>query len=150
AYNLHHDHVDTEHLLLALLRAPDSAVGPTLVRLRLNPDDLREEVLYLLVRKPAGSGPSVLGLHYERFTGRACHVLRLANQEAQCRTPEYTGPEPILLGLVREGSPVPTDILANLERLTAIAPLARFRHRAFNRLLAFRARAGEPLADRQI
>ena len=115
-------------------------------------EEIRREVLRLLGQDgqtgfpPAGEMAGGDG----RFTDRARKVMQLANQEAQRFNHEYVGTEHVLLALVREGSAVPTDILANLDRLTAIDPLTRYRHRAFNRLWSFRARAGEPLADRQI
>lgn len=44
ARNLGHDFVDAEHLLLALIRADEGAVGKLLKRLGLHLDDLRETV----------------------------------------------------------------------------------------------------------
>ncbi|MGL4944559.1 MAG: ATP-dependent Clp protease ATP-binding subunit [Thermoguttaceae bacterium] len=52
---------------------------------------------------------------YERFTDRARKVLQLANQEAQRFNHEYIGTEHILLGLVKEGSGVAANVLANLD-----------------------------------
>src|SRR5688572_4928993 len=52
---------------------------------------------------------------YERFTDRARKVMQLANQEAQRFNHEYIGTEHILLGLVKEGSGVPANVLKNLE-----------------------------------
>ncbi|MDO4569335.1 MAG: ATP-dependent Clp protease ATP-binding subunit [Planctomycetia bacterium] len=51
---------------------------------------------------------------YERFTDRARKVLQLANQEAQRLNHEYIGTEHILLGLVKEGSGVASNVLRNL------------------------------------
>ncbi len=52
---------------------------------------------------------------YERFTDRARKVMQLANQEAQRFNHEYIGTEHILLGLVKEGSGVATNVLKNLD-----------------------------------
>ncbi len=52
---------------------------------------------------------------YERFTDRARKVLQLANQEAQRLNHEYIGTEHILLGLVKEGSGVASNVLKNLD-----------------------------------
>src|SRR5207248_5001339 len=52
---------------------------------------------------------------YERFTDRARKVMQLANQEAQRFNHEYIGTELILLGLVKEGSGVATNVLTNLD-----------------------------------
>jgi ATP-dependent Clp protease ATP-binding subunit ClpA len=51
---------------------------------------------------------------YERFTDRARKVMQLANQEAQRFNHEYIGTEHILLGLVKEGSGVASNVLKNL------------------------------------
>src|SRR5262249_45116197 len=52
---------------------------------------------------------------YERFTDRARKVMQLANQEAQRLNHEYIGTEHILLGLVKEGSGVASNVLKNLD-----------------------------------
>src|SRR5437870_2260888 len=52
---------------------------------------------------------------YERFTDRARKVMQLANQEAQRFNHEYIGTEHILLGLVKEGSGVASNVLKNLD-----------------------------------
>ncbi|GIW98503.1 MAG: ATP-dependent Clp protease ATP-binding protein [Pirellulaceae bacterium] len=52
---------------------------------------------------------------YERFTDRARKVMQLANQEAQRFNHEYIGTEHILLGLVKEGSGVASNVLRNLD-----------------------------------
>src|SRR3954470_12260969 len=52
---------------------------------------------------------------YERFTDRARKVMQLANQEAQRFDHEYIGTEHMLLGLVKEGSGVASNVLKNLD-----------------------------------
>ena len=51
---------------------------------------------------------------FERFTDRARKVLALANQEAERFNHEYIDTEHILLGLVKEGSGMGTNVLKNL------------------------------------
>jgi excisionase family DNA binding protein len=51
---------------------------------------------------------------FDRFTGRARHVLTLAQDEAQRLNHNYIGTEHLLLGLVREGEGVAAKVLANL------------------------------------
>ncbi len=51
---------------------------------------------------------------YERFTQRARKVMSLAQQEAQNLGHEYVGTEHILLGLIKEGSGLAANVLANL------------------------------------
>jgi hypothetical protein len=52
---------------------------------------------------------------YERFTDRARKVMKLANEEAQRLRHEYIGTEHILLGLIKEGNGVGTNVLRNLD-----------------------------------
>jgi ATP-dependent Clp protease ATP-binding subunit ClpA len=52
---------------------------------------------------------------FERFTDRARKIMALANQEAQRFNHEYVGTEHLLLGLVKEGSGVASNVLKNLE-----------------------------------
>lgn len=52
---------------------------------------------------------------FERFTDRARKVMALANQEAQRFNHEYVGTEHMLLGLVKEGSGVGSNVLKNLD-----------------------------------
>lgn len=51
---------------------------------------------------------------YERFTDRARRVYQLANQEAQRFNHDFIGTEHILLGLLKEGSGVASNVLKNL------------------------------------
>src|SRR5713101_7102082 len=48
------------------------------------------------------------------FTKRAAHVLTLAQEEAQHFQHNYIGTEHLLLGLVREGEGVASQVLSNL------------------------------------
>ncbi|MDO4576095.1 MAG: ATP-dependent Clp protease ATP-binding subunit [Planctomycetia bacterium] len=52
---------------------------------------------------------------YERFTDRARKVIQLANQEANRLSHEYVGTEHILLGLIKEGNGVASNVLKNLD-----------------------------------
>ncbi len=52
---------------------------------------------------------------YERFTDRARRVMQLANSEAQRFNHDYVGTEHLLLGLVKEGSGVASNVLKNLD-----------------------------------
>lgn len=51
---------------------------------------------------------------FEKFTERARHVMALAQAEAQRFRHNYIGTEHLLLGLVREGDGVATEVLRNL------------------------------------
>ncbi|MDR4509257.1 MAG: ATP-dependent Clp protease ATP-binding subunit [Candidatus Brocadiaceae bacterium] len=52
---------------------------------------------------------------FDRFTDRARKVMALAREEARRFNHEYIGTEHILLGLVKEGSGVASNVLQNLE-----------------------------------
>jgi len=51
---------------------------------------------------------------FERFTNRACKVMALANEEAQRFNHEYLGTEHVLLGLIKEGSGVASNVLKQM------------------------------------
>jgi ATP-dependent Clp protease ATP-binding subunit ClpC len=52
---------------------------------------------------------------YERFTDRARKVMQIASQEAIRFNHEYIGTEHMLLGLIKEGSGVASNVLKNLD-----------------------------------
>jgi len=58
--------------------------------------------------------PSGLIGRFDLFTKRASHVLALAQEEAQHFQHNYIGTEHLLLGLVREGEGVASQVLSNL------------------------------------
>jgi ATP-dependent Clp protease ATP-binding subunit ClpC len=146
-----HDHVGTEHLLLALLRVEESIAFDVFQKIGILFDSAEKTVLTILASTPeseehplskriayqkhvkrkkerhrklrsrraekrakkkhAPKAPSA----YERYTDRARKVLQLANQEAQRFNHEYIGTEHILLGLVKEGTGVASNVLKNLD-----------------------------------
>src|SRR6266852_6333137 len=54
------------------------------------------------------------GGSFDRFTERARHVMRLAQEEAQRLQHNYIGTEHLLLGLLREGEGVAANVLTGL------------------------------------
>src|SRR5579859_6295491 len=58
--------------------------------------------------------PSGLIGRFDLFTKRASHVLALAQEEAQRFQHNYIGTEHLLLGLVREGEGIASQVLSNL------------------------------------
>ncbi|MEW6481596.1 MAG: ATP-dependent Clp protease ATP-binding subunit [bacterium] len=52
---------------------------------------------------------------FERFTERARKILALAQDEAKRLNHDYLGPEHILLGLIKEGEGVATEVLRNFD-----------------------------------
>src|SRR5271170_458453 len=82
ARNLNHNYVGTEHLLLGLLRDPDTVAVQILKNLGVDPDSVRRDVLTLLGQNPP------TGAMRERVTDRTRKILALANQEAFCSNHE--------------------------------------------------------------
>ena len=76
ARKLGHDHIGTEHLLLALLETPSGAALATLSRAGVEASAVREA---LLIEVPAGAAPADGQLP---FTPRAKKALELALREA--------------------------------------------------------------------
>jgi hypothetical protein len=101
---LGHNHVGTEHLLLAL--AEGSGVGAAaLGKLGVDPDAVRTHVVEII-----GRG-TVDGSLRRPFTPRTKKVLELAVRESIRLQHEDLRTEHLLLGLVREGEGVAAQIL---------------------------------------
>jgi ATP-dependent Clp protease ATP-binding subunit ClpC len=123
ARQLGHNYIGTEHLLLGLLREPDSIAARALDRLAVGLDVVRQEVESIIGRG-GGSPPG----HIE-FTPRAKKVLELSLREALQLGHNYIGTEHILLGLVREGEGVAAQVL-----VTRGAALGRVRQTVIEEL----------------
>jgi ATP-dependent Clp protease ATP-binding subunit ClpC len=108
ARDLNHSYIGTEHLLLGLMREPDSAAARALLDLRIGQVDVLTRVVEIVGRgseAPSGHIP---------FTPRAKKVLELSLREALQLSHNYIGTEHILLGLIREGHGVAAKVLASL------------------------------------
>jgi ATP-dependent Clp protease ATP-binding subunit ClpC len=108
ARELDHNYIGTEHLLLGLLREPESVAGQALRDLGISLDSAREQVIQIIGRgteAPAGHIP---------FTPRAKKVLELSLREALQLGHNYIGTEHILLGMIREGDGVAAQVLTTL------------------------------------
>src|SRR5207244_790162 len=102
-----HHYVGTEHLLLGLMREPESVAARALQELKISQDTVREHVIQIVGRgqqPPSGHVP---------FTPRAKKVLELALREALQLSHNYIGTEHIVLALVREGEGVAAKIMAD-------------------------------------
>jgi ATP-dependent Clp protease ATP-binding subunit ClpC len=112
---LNHDYIGTEHLLLGLVRERDGVAGKALASLDISIEAVRRQVEEII-----GQGRAAPTGHIP-FTPRAKKVLELALREALQLGHNYIGTEHILLGLVREGEGVATQVLvklgANLNRV---------------------------------
>jgi ATP-dependent Clp protease ATP-binding subunit ClpA len=106
AIRLGHTGVDTEHLLLGLIREGDGWAVALLSKLNVNIAAVKSEVEKNVA---AGSGSSTGG--DIPFTPQAKKVLECAIAEARSLRHNYLGTEHLLLGLTREGEGTASRVL---------------------------------------
>jgi len=108
AQHLNHSYIDTEHILLGLVREEEGVAAKVLTNLGVGLNKVRAAVGFVIGRgeKPS-SGETGL-------TPRAKRVIELAIDEARHLGHNYIGTEHLLLGLLREGEGVAADILDSL------------------------------------
>jgi len=123
---LRHDCVDTEHILLGLLRENESVAAQILMNLGLRLDKARTIIENAIQQSNSavsgwseGEKERVFNelceqAMSEQFTDRAKKVLQLASEEAKRLNHKYIATEHILLGLIKEGSGVAVQVLRNL------------------------------------
>ncbi|MGK5642413.1 Clp protease N-terminal domain-containing protein [Streptomyces sp. URMC 126] len=103
---LKHDHIGTEHLLLALLEVPDHTAANVLHRLGYDKEAARADVVAVV--EP---GTQALNGHIP-FAPSAKRALDLALREAQRLRHTDIGTEHILLALAGEGAGAGAEVLA--------------------------------------
>ena len=108
AQRFNHNYIGTEHLLLGLLRDPDSLAARVLGDLGVRLEDARQAVEFII-----GRGDRVV-LGEIGLTPRAKKVIELAITEARSLGHHYVGTEHLLLGLVREGEGIAAGVLERL------------------------------------
>lgn len=101
-------YVSTEHLLLGLVREPDSVAARVLEKIGIGLSRIRSEVEKQL---PRGDHKPVQEM---TLTPRAKRVIDLAYDEARTLNNNYIGTEHLLLGLIREGDGLAGRVLAKL------------------------------------
>jgi ATP-dependent Clp protease ATP-binding subunit ClpA len=138
---LNHNWIDTEDLLLGLIREREGVAAQILLNLGLTLEEVRQATLECQgVAPPAAARkePTFLIGQYFRevdggFTARAQKALQLANQEAHRLSHDHIGTEHLLLGLMKESDGRATEALKNcglsLSKLrkeveTVVPPLA--------------------------
>ena len=105
---LSHNYIGTEHLLLGLIHEGEGVAAQVLEAMEIDLEAARarvEEIIGEGGHSPSGHIP---------FTPRAKKVLELALREALQLGHNYIGTEHILLGLVREGEGVGTQVLVEM------------------------------------
>jgi hypothetical protein len=105
ARRLNHAYVDTEHLLLALLKERGGEAAKMLERLGIEREAMRKAIESVIGR---GDHPSPLLV---RWTPRAQAVLERAAKTAQKLDQQYVDTEHMLLGLLQGGKGAAVTIL---------------------------------------
>jgi ATP-dependent Clp protease ATP-binding subunit ClpB len=122
----HHQQIEPEHLLFALLTDPEGVVFPLLHQLGVVPKQLRDRVEELLDAKPkvyaegvqAGLAPATVRL------------LEAAGREAEQLTDEYISTEHLLLAMLQSGGSAARLLTeSGLTRDAVLAGLAEVRGR---------------------
>ena len=109
AKRFNHDYIGTEHLLLGLVKEGEGVAAAVLASLGLDFESIRQETERLV---QPGAGAAIGG--DIPFTPRAKKVVELAMDEARNLGHNYIGTEHILLGLIREGEGVASQVLLNM------------------------------------
>ena len=115
AQRMHHEHLGTEHLLLALVREPQGHGHRALANLGVTLKQLRRALGELV---DADADTEIPAAFHQ--TPRARHVMAMAVEEARAHKDVHLGTEHLLLALLREPKGVAIQALARLN-LTAQA-----------------------------
>jgi ATP-dependent Clp protease ATP-binding subunit ClpC len=109
AQRLNHEYIDTEHILLGLVKEGAGVGANVLKRLGVDLDKTRREVEKLIKTPPktatAGKLPQTSG---------AKRVIEYAIQESRNLGHNYVGTEHLLLGLLLEHNGIAAQVLVNL------------------------------------
>jgi len=109
ARRFNHDYIGTEHLLLGLIREGEGVAAAVLQKMGLGLESIRLEV-----EKLVQPGPATQMQGDVPFTPRSKKALELSAEEARSLGHNYIGTEHLLLGLIREGEGVASQVLVNL------------------------------------
>jgi uncharacterized protein (TIGR03435 family) len=99
--------VESEHLLLALIRETTGAISRLLARANITPDTIRGDIDGLRRRPQQGPPPDE-----NRLGEEANRILRLASEEANRLLHHDIDTEHLLLGILREDQSIAASILA--------------------------------------
>ena len=108
ARRLHHNSVDTEHLLSGLMTLGQGVAVTVLQKMGLDLDVIQREV-----ENGVGRSPEIKPVDYPPYTLGVKKVLALAGREAKSFHHNYVGTEHILLGLLRDESGVAARVLTS-------------------------------------
>ncbi len=108
AQRFQHPYIDTEHLLLGLVREGEGVAAKVLSNLGVELTRVRSSIEFIV-----GRGDRIV-LGEIPLTPRAKKVIELAVDEARRLNHQYIGTEHLLLGLVREGEGIAAGALDSL------------------------------------
>jgi hypothetical protein len=108
AMRFNHAYIGTEHLLLGLIRQPDTAAARILLDMNVDLGKVRTAVEFIVGR---GDRPvfGEVGL-----TAGAKRAIELAIDEARLQEAHVIGTEHLLAGIVREGDGIGSGVLASM------------------------------------
>ena len=109
ARTLQHNYIGTEHLLLGLIREGEGVAAKALASKGVELEATRKQVEEMI-----GKGNAAPNGHIP-FTPHAKQVLEFSLREALQLGHSYIGTEHILLGLIREGEGVGTQVLIKMD-----------------------------------
>jgi len=109
AQRMHHEHLGTEHLLVALVREPQGHGHKALANLGVTLKQLRKAL-----RDVVESGPDEAIPDAFHQTPQVKHVMAMAVEEARSHKDSHLGTEHLLLALLREADGVAMRVLARL------------------------------------
>jgi ATP-dependent Clp protease ATP-binding subunit ClpC len=109
ARRFNHDYIGTEHILLGLIREGEGVAAAVLQKIGVSLENIRLEI-----EKLVQPGPTTQIIGDIPFTPRAKKALELAAEEARSLGHNYIGTEHLLLGLLREGEGIASQVLLNL------------------------------------
>ncbi len=105
---LNHNYVGTEHILLGLIHEGEGVAAQALTSLGISLEAVRQQVEEIIGQGQQGQSGHI------PFTPRVKKVLELSLREALQLGHNYIGTEHILLGLLREGEGVASQVLLRL------------------------------------
>ncbi|SRR6266511_2737930 len=109
AIRFNHNYIGTEHLLLGLVREGEGVAAHVLDSLGVELSKLRVSVEHIIGRGQERTAPSDITL-----SPRTKKIIELAIDEARKLGHQHVGTEHLLLGLVREGEGIASNVLASL------------------------------------
>src|SRR3989338_6246034 len=109
AKRFNHDYIGTEHILLGLLREGEGVAAAVLQSLGMNLNNIRLEV-----EKLVQLGTTTVVSGDLPFTPKAKKNMEIAMEEARNLGHNYIGTEHLLLGLIREGEGVASQVFMNM------------------------------------